>query len=384
MLLPAFASAYGAGYMPLLVLPWAFGELISRGYTESQAGTVASAEIAALAMTSFICARRATLAGRRRIAIAGVLISAVANGIAAMIAPFGLAFWITRILSGCGLGAAVAVGNATAAGARHPTRGFAALLFLLALWQLLIFNAAPWAVTHAGLGGNYVLLAFASAIWLPWIARLPDPSSTISAAQPTSARRQGLNAPVRLEVVVSMLVLFGFFCFWLRDSLSFAMSERLATAHGLSGESLGRILGVASLGALVGPALAARVGHRERSFGLLACGLLAVLMTSGAMGLARSPTIFGVATLLMPATSMFAAALLSGLAAVIDPTGRLPALGAGVGFASEAFGPALGGGLIQIGGQRALAVGIVAAGLLTLAAGLMAIKLGRNDAAHPR
>jgi DHA1 family inner membrane transport protein len=365
----------------LLVLPWLFGALVAQGgYSESQAGWVTTAEIAALAASSLLLARRATSSNRRRIAAIGLSVAILVNCVAAFIAPSGVCFILTRVLSGAGLGAAVAVGNAAAAGAKHPTRAFAFLWVLLALWQLVIFNATPWVIGHAGLSGVYGLIAGGCLIFLPLVLQMPDATALRSPAN--------FIAPGRSSVrLVTALVAAAFLCFWLRDALVYALSERLAALHGLSGQYLGEILGVASVCALAGPALAARLGDREPSFVLLGSSLLLVLCTSSAMVLAPSSSLFTIATLLSPATLMFAMPLLSGLAAEADATGRLAALGAGVGFVSEAFGPAIGGMLMEFGGLTALSVAIVAVGLSTVATSLVAAgclrRARRRRAANP-
>ena len=364
LLLSSYASAFGAGYMPLLVLPWTYGALVRTGYSQSRAGWIATLEIAALTATSLLLAKRATARRRSWLASSGVLVALVANGIAAAITPSGFVFIAMRIASGAGLGAAVAVGNATAAGSTHPTRAFAFLWFLLGLWQLVVFNATPWAIGHAGLSGAYALIAVSCLIYLPFIARTPDPTVGVRGDTPLTS----VPSPLRW---VWLLVIVAFLGFWLRDGLLFSMVERLATALGLTGEKLGRILGIASVCSLPGPVLAAWLGNREMSFGLVGAGLFAVLTDSAMTALAQSPSPFVAAVLLGPATMMFATPVLSGLAARVDPTGRLAAIGASVGFFSETLGPAAGGTLMEWGGRNALAVAIVAVGSVTLAAGLL-------------
>jgi len=366
LLLPAFASAFGVGYMSLLVLPWSIGALVAYGhYSEVQSGWIATSEIAALAATSLWLARVSTAPARRRLAIAGTLAAILANAVAAVIPPSGIAFIAARLVSGAGMGAAVAVGNATAAGAKNPTRGFALLWFLLALWQLVVFNAAPWAISHAGLPGAYGLIAAGCLIWLPFIARIQDPV----------APAVGANSETRAYAifqVLPLIALAALLCFWLRDAMVYSMWERLAAAHGLTGQFFGKIMGIASLCGLTGPLLAARLGKYQGSLGILAGGLLAVLVTSSATVLAESSSQFTIATLVGPATGMFAISLLSGLLVQVDPTGRLAAIGAGVGIISEALGPALAGVLLGYAGRIGLSLGVIAAGTVCLAAGLAA------------
>lgn len=73
---------------------------------------------------------------------------------------------------------------------------------------------------------------------------------------------------------------------------------------------------------------------------------------------------------LLPLAGLFTMPLLSGLAAQVDDTGRLPALCAGAGFLSQAFGSALGTWLIESGGPEALSTAVLIVGSATLVAAL--------------
>jgi MFS family permease len=136
LLSSAFASGIGVGYLPLLVLPWTIGALMARtGRSESWAGWLATVEIGALALASLATSRYASKPGRRWVGVSGLVVSIVANIASILAAPGSAIFLATRVVSGAGFGACVAVGNATAAGSRNPTRAFAALWF---------FSGSPW------------------------------------------------------------------------------------------------------------------------------------------------------------------------------------------------------------------------------------------------
>lgn len=365
LLAPAFACAMGVGYLPLLVLPWTFGALVTGGgYSESQAGWIATAEIGALAIASLFAARWATVRGRRFLAGLSMLLAALANGVTVMTPPTGATFIVARIVSGAACGVAVAVGNAAAAGSKNPTRAFAVLWFLMALWQFAIFNATPAVIGRAGLAGAYGLIALACLCFLPLGLRVPDPAPDLSQrSQATVAGFRNLQ---------SIAILAAFLCFWLRDSLVYSMSQRLALDAGVSAQPFGTILGIASVVGLLGPMLAARQGSGAPHGRVIGASLLLALGVSTVMAIGRSELLFSAAVLLMPAVGLFAAAILSGLAAHVDTSGRLVALGAGLGFLSEAIGPALGGSVIQFGGRAVYAALVIAVGALTLLAAFAA------------
>ncbi len=366
MVASAFAGAVGVGYLPLLVLPWTFEALITRAeYTVSAAGMVGTLEVGALALASLLGSSASVRRNRGRVAAIGVAIAVVANASAALIAPHGIAFLLTRLCSGAGLGVAVAVGNATAAGSRNPTRVFAALWFLMALWQLLIFNVTAWLTDKRGLAGVYGMMALTCLILLPLILRAPDPELSSPANDSTSERR----TPAAILVVAMLL---AYLTFWLRDSLVYSLSGQLAAHVGIDGSQLGLLLGAASVIGLLGPALAANLGDRALGSAVLAAGLISPLVASMFMAGASWGPEFAAATLVMPGTGLFAASLLSGLAANIDSSGRLAALGAGLGFASEGVGPALAGVLMDCGGQPALTIAVAVSGMVAVAAAVYA------------
>jgi len=369
---PAFAGAIGIGYLPLLVLPWTFGALVTRaGYSESKAGWIATLEVGALAVTSLLAAGRATRSGRRTLAAAATALTIVANAVAITVAPGSALFLVARLCSGAGLGVAVAVGNATAANSKNPTRAFAVLWFLMAIWQLIIFNATPWIIDRLGLSGAYGLIAGACVLFLPLILSTPDPDCRLVEVLP-SAKSEGVRG------LLPIAILTAFLMFWLRDALVFSMSERLAASVGIDGARLGVVLGVASIVGLLGPALATRLGSGAMSHKLVDGALVLTLAVSAVMALGLSAAAFTTATLLMPGIGLFSASLLSGLASEADPTGRLPAIGAGVGFTSEAIGPALGGALIEWRGQHALAIAVIVVGATAIVAASVATRNKRS------
>jgi hypothetical protein len=301
-----------------------------------------------------------------------VLISIIANTAAALGRPNGAMFLAARVASGAGLGFAVAVGNAAAASSKNPTRAFAALWFLMALWQLVIFTVTPWIIGRAGLAGVFGLEVLACLAFLPLIWKIPDPPLFESGVQL-------LNQRPRMPRWSTILVVATFFAFWLRDALVFSMSESLADSLGLSGQQLGLLLGIASVVGLVGPAIAARIAAGSPSTRLVGAALVMTLAVSTVMAIGLSPNAFTCATLLMPATGLFTAALLSGLAGGFDTTGRLVAVCAGAGFLSEAIGPAIGGSVMEMGGRAALSGVVLGVSVLSVVTGVLASAAARRQ-----
>jgi predicted MFS family arabinose efflux permease len=355
----------GVGYLPLLVLPWTFGALVSTaGYSESRAGWIASAEIGCMAVTSLLAARRAAARDRRYLAAGGMLLAVLANAVAMIAPPVSTTFIGARVFSGAGCGIAVAVGNATAAGSKNPTRTFAVLWFLMALWQLAVFNATPWLIGRAGLAGTYGLIAAVCLCYLPLGLRVLDP-------KPVPENEPKASGGV-LRNIQTAAILMAFLCFWLRDALVYTVSERLALAAGIDDQRLGALLGIASVAGLVGPTLAARLKTGAPPPRLLGASLLLALGVSAAQAISRSQLLFSAAVLLTPATTFFAVAVLSGLAARIDANGRVVAIGASLGFLSEGIGPALAGSLMEFRGRGIYAAVVIGVSAVTLFSALIA------------
>jgi hypothetical protein len=370
LLTSAFASGIGVGYLPLLVLPWTIGALMARtGRPESWAGWMATAEIGALALAALGTSRYAAKPGRRWVGVSGLVVAIAANIASTLAAPGSLIFLIARVLSGAGFGACVAVGNATAAGSLNPTRAFATIWFLMALWQPVVFATTPRVIAAVGLSGSYELMAVAGLLFLPLVALVPDPKLATTAA----AAVEPVNRPR-----FATLLLIAFAAFWLREALVYAMSERLAAAQGLNGQQLGTILGTASVLGLLGPVLAARLKSGLPPPLLLCIGVSIAFATSVVMAAGLSPWTFGAAALLAPAAGFFGASLLSGLAGSLDSSGRLAALGAGIGLLSEALGPVAGGSLVAAGGISALTLAVVVIGIVGALSATAAAALTRR------
>jgi hypothetical protein len=371
----AFAGVVGVGYLPLLLLPWTIGALVSQsGYSASVAGLLGTLEVGALAVASFAATGRATGPARRRLALAGAGIALVANAASAVVAPGTPSFVALRILSGAGSGVAFSVGNVVAAGGRDPTRTFAAVWWLMALWQVGLFAAIPRMLTLHGLAGAYAMAAATCALMLPLLLRTP-PAADRTGSDARAADRG--TAPPR---GLAGLLVTAFLAFWIRDALVYSMSERLAARVAIDGEQLGLVLGVASVLGLLGPTLAA-ARTTDASRIAVPVALAAAILVSATMALGISSAVFSGATLLMPGTGMYAVSLLSGLAARLDPSGRVVALGASAGIVGEALGPALAGALMDGAGSVGLVAGVLGAGAASITAVVLAQAASRASAA---
>jgi predicted MFS family arabinose efflux permease len=235
----------------------------------------------------------------------------------------------------------------------------------------VIFTVTPWIIRRAGLAGAFGLEALACLAFLPLIWKIPDPPLFESGVQT-------LNRRSRTPRWSTILVVATFFAFWLRDALVFSMSESLADSLGLTGQQLGVLFGIASVVGLVGPAIAARIATESPPTRLVGAALVMTLAVSTIMAIGLSARAFTCATLLMPATGLFTAALLSGLAGGFDATGKLVAICAGAGFASEAIGPAIGGSAMEMGGRAALSGVVLGVSALSVVTGVVASAAGRR------
>jgi predicted MFS family arabinose efflux permease len=304
-----------------------------RGFTDQQAGLVASADLAGYAVMTFVTAMFLIHRNWRRMALVGVSIMFVAN-VATMFVSAAMAFAATRFLSGLGAGILAAIATVSLGQSEKPDRNYgllfaASLLFGTAgLWGL------PLLLDRVGLNGAYAVIALLAVVVGFVSVSLP----------PGGTRREpaaGSAAPQR-NWILAGLVLVSITLFWAQQNALYAYMERIGSAAGLSLQFIGFTLGLANLTGFVGASLVAWLGTRF--------GRLLPLVLSTGIQLACLWVLSGVvgssAYLVAIATVSLAWNIINpiqiGILAGVDSSGRALGLASTVIGIGLAAGPALG------------------------------------------
>jgi MFS family permease len=200
------------------------------------------------------------------------------------------------------------------------------------------------------------MLGVVCLVSVPLFLLLPRPPAAITQADISGLPRMRLGV---MTLLALLLMEIG-------ESGLWAFSERLGLGVHLSTESVGLVLGGATLSGVLGAAAAAALSTRLGRLGPLVVGI--VLTTLSRCAVVYSPTsaTFIVSQLAWGLGFMFLLPYILGTAAALDRLGRWSAAAAGSMTIGAALGPGAAGWLVSEVGYGALGLLMAATGLLSL------------------
>jgi predicted MFS family arabinose efflux permease len=360
-LLVSATAALALALLPITILPLLIGTWVDHlGASATRAGVIGAAELGGMALASFALAPRMHVLSRRRVAVAAGLGVLLTHAVSAAVADLDLLLAV-RVLAGLCAGSVLASASAAIAGAREPERMFAWTGVLGGILAAAVLVATPLAIERAQTPGAFVALALFAAASLPFLlllpARAPDRTFEAEAEPPRAGSRAALAL---LAAGALMAVAQG--AIW-------AFSERIGGAVQLSPRAIGWVLGGAPLMGIGGSVLAGILGlTRGRGgpllFGYAGCAVSIALVASASGGAA-----FSVGQLALALTFNFTSPYLMGLAAALDPQGRISAALSGALLIGAGIGPGLAGVVVEWGAFSALG------GVSVLVTGMSAVLL---------
>lgn len=333
-----FLCAEAGGYlMPLLLGPvadtYGIGEAAVGLVMAMQLGTFA---IAAISLSPWL----ATLSPRRG---AGLGLAAIAVGdLLSAMQPAVWSLVVGRLFAGLGEGIAAAVATAVIARTADPDRAFARVFIAVVLMSLAFFLLLPGVMTGQDARLLFLGMAVLPLLALPAVALLAD---TVEIARAGSSSTQGGSLSLRAASLCAAIALFS-----VSANSYWVYLERIATNIGMTPAAYGRAFAIASICALTGPLAAERLGTRAGRLPplTLACVLLAGggwLATHAVTPLAL---VFGIT--ISSAALLFGMPYLLGLAAEVDPTGRVAGASRGFNNIGSALAPAVAGAVLGLTG----------------------------------
>lgn len=377
---PAAIVAQVVGNACPMMQPLLVGLYVDRmGFGVSAAGYISAGELGGLAVTAILTARRANRGSLARVGAAACVLFGVAN----LASIFAASLWtlvLTRIATGCAAGAALAVGSALAARTRMPERTFALAFAGITLYGLLFFLSAARLIEDFGPAGLYGAKAALAAL-----ATVVIVSSPLRPQFGSEARMDSRRAPATRVSFASLddkwkVVACGFLLYVGHGAI-WTYEERMGVRAGLSAAEIGHAFGLASIAGLTGALIAAGTGTRLGrlipqliALGLSIVAALLVIVSDGVPS-------FTIAACLIAVTWFYGVPYLAGVAAALDPAGRLAGVLSAVMSAGFAVGPFLAATLVS--GSFA-AVGWLAGGAYLLCTVLVVGPARRTSLAEVR
>jgi len=364
------------GNSSLVVQPMIVGGMVDHlGFTERQAGLIASVELAGLSLGMLLMVGIAQRFPRAALAGASIAIVVLANILACFVDQF-VPMLLVRFVAGGGAAMAIAVFLSMGAAQPRPENTFAIVNALSIAYSGVLTPFAPSILAVWKLPGLFLTLAAVALLMIPLLIGLDAGVQRSSPAAPprnTSVRGSG-GVPIRILMLLLMMLLLysGHGSVW-------AYQQRIGIGLGLQAEEIGRWIGLSMLiggvgGSMTARALGLRLGRvwpQVLSLGVSA--VAAVMLVFGA-----TSVVFAVACGLVAFSWFYGLPYQMGLLAAFDPLGRANMAGVVMTTGGSAAGPAVAAILIAQFGHPVIGVLAASCYLLCLALVLpSAIELNR-------
>ena len=337
------AAQIGAMTTPILSPLIIGGLIVGLDLGEVEAGSLITAELLVVGITSMLMAPLVARFPHHILAISGALLLVVAQYLSGKTSGLSeLYTW--RILAGVAGGCLMATANAAIAQAKSYTLlyglawagGYSATA-VLAISITAIYDPVSYETV-------YTWLALCIAIAIPFMWLLPRHGKSDSA--------QGLPSGTW---VPAMLLMTGIMLIGISMMAYYAFVERIAVNINASSAQSGQIIAAVQVAGIIGGLLAAPVASRLGVLrALVSVSVLHALVIMLAV-FTDTVLILGMAAFVEAIFFIIMVPLMYSLAAQIDLKGRWAAVAGGVFTLSTAFGPIIGGLLIENISYNALA-----------------------------
>lgn len=342
----------------LLMAPAIAAQLASQWHlTPSQIGDLFSAELGAMSLATLPAIWWLKHLDWRRAALCSALLFIGANLLSMLAHDYSLLL-MARFCSALAGGSLMIICLASAAISASPSRSYGFWVMGQLVLGAIGLTLLPMLFARFGLGACYLILALLMTLCLPLARCFPT-----GAARPADDLA---NAPPVSPLKASLGIL-GILTFYISLSGVWTFIGAIGAQSGLSAQTSGDILAIATLMGIVGALCATLFGERLPRSALLGLGyaLMAasVLLLLGQPQLAR----FALAALVFKFTWTFILPLILARMAEMDRSGRLMNASNLVISGGLAIGPTLAGRLIESsGGFQGLLLGGALITLLSL------------------
>lgn len=345
-------------------IPWIVGGLVGSAHLDiQQASLMVTTEVLTMG-----CVMLGASAFVHRLPKKPVLILATILAIAAQIGSMQVAglgpLALIRALSGVGFGLIYSLASAIGAGAAQPQRTYGAAGTIALLLGVLINPMLGYGMqTHgaAGVFGGIVVLAVVLAVPLFLISFKPfqgAPATAAAAPEPGGRLDLLAAAGVVLTMALMSAAVSGLYIF----------IERIASSIGLHGTALGAGMSVVSLIGASGGVIAIFVSRRAGNVLPLLIGLPLIGVVMFCLAAATTQPRFWAAFSALTVMFWFLYPFIFGLAARVDPQGRVASATGSGKILLASMGTALAGYLganygIQSYGYAAIGICLLSAAM---------------------
>lgn len=235
------------------------------GFTDQQAGFVASAEMFGIATTTILLTFAAHRTNWRRVFTWSLLVMFVANALSVFVADLQL-FTALRFAAGFGAGGLVSLSFAAIGLTSNPDRNFGYLIMWVLIYGAIGLLLMPSGYAAFGLDGVLWFFALFPLVGLPFVRYLPETGENAVATDEDAVT---LSLPLRSMALLAMLAYF------LAQGVVWAYLFLIGLAGGLSEQQVANGLTISQFAGIAGALLAAMLGSRYGRSLPLTLGILA-------------------------------------------------------------------------------------------------------------
>jgi len=347
----AITSAYALSTISINISPLIIGAImVGFGIGEATAGAFTTVELMVMSATAFLLAPLGPRLATRRFFVLAVGLAIAAHGLTVFTnAPEN--YLPIRMVAGLAGGLLLLCLNTRAAHSANPVRLYGIATLTTTIVGMVLLMVLPALISRFGYQALFGALLCLGLLVLPmqWLAPSSDLASKISETEPNklSLRLVGLTATALFSIQIS-------------QSGYYAFVERMATGHALSPQAIGGLLSMAYLAGVPGSALAIWLGERWGQFLPITLGLMGHCLAIVLACYTDSIMLFYLAVILQTFAYFFSIPYQLGLAAHLDPSGRLASIAAGIFFLGLSCGPIFGGWLVEAWHYPAIALSVLA------------------------
>lgn len=357
----ALVVGHCAGLIDLVALPVWVGALVARfGFSPKEGGALVTLFLLGAVLASVLTARAFTRLPRKTLTVAGYAVAMICFLLASQQTAFG-PLAALHLVGGLANGMALSLVHGSMGRAANPHRLFAIAGAGLGLTGVIFMGAVPSLLEAKG--GHVIFLAFGVIMGVATLAsllafpRLPDVVRT-----ERSAPRVSL-APGVLAVVAGVsLMTFN-------QTMVFSFVEVIAHARDYAPQAIVATLIVMGIVNFVGPApLAALLEKRLPARGVVLTGPALQAVLAMTLTFATAFAVWAPVATIYVGVQIFTHTFAFGLLARMDPTGRAVAATPAMLMTGSAFGPIVGGLLLETFSIHALGLMAVLIAALAITA----------------
>jgi len=339
------SAIYPVGPAAIILMPLIVGGLVdSYGFTEQQAGAIATAEGIGLVLgllTAAFWVRSVTW----RVALLAGLAAYAALNFGSSLAEGHTGILALRFLSGFVGGGVFAIIVAALGDNREPDRAFGIAQAVQGLVMGILFAGAPALMAVSGVHTLFYLMAGLAVVTMVFLPRFPR-RGVINSHSDFPDQVDPSSEPVPIALYFG---LFGGFVYYLAVFGFWGFIERMGMQAGLEDSTIGYALGISQLAAIFGALLAAGAAQRFGRFLPLLLALLGQLWVLWVLVGQFSSWSFYAGACAYQGLYVMATSYQLGVIAHLDSKGKFIVVMTALQGLGAALGPSIAAGLISDG-----------------------------------